>query len=141
MSIDAADTAAAIEPVVTVTGPALEKILELRAAEDEAETLGLRIEVTGVRGADFTYDLAFEPLAEAADDDHRYDDRGLTVVMPVDSVDNLEGRHPRPAVEHATQGGLVLRNPNRPKTPQLGEPIELDGHARGEGAPAARPSR
>src|SRR5205085_255780 len=27
----------------------------------------------------------------------------------------------------AAQGGLVLRNPNRPATPQLGDPIELSG--------------
>ena len=52
------------EPIITVTDQALAKILELRAAEDDPDGLGLRIEVTGVRGADFTYDLSFEPLDE-----------------------------------------------------------------------------
>ena len=76
MTIDA-ETKAEPEPVVTVTEAALAKILELRSAEDDPETLGLRIEVTGVRGADFTYDLAFEPLAEAEADDVIHDSGGL----------------------------------------------------------------
>ncbi len=121
MTIDAA-----IEPVVTVTDNALAKILELRAAEDDPETLGLRIEVTGVRGADFTYDLAFEPVAEAEPDDVVFQNGDLAVVVPAGSVDDLKGATldlPR----HSDQGGLVLRNPNRPQTPQLGEAIELTG--------------
>jgi Fe/S biogenesis protein NfuA len=119
-------TETAVEPVVTVTESALGKILELRAAEDDPETLGLRIEVTGVRGADFSYDLAFEPLDEAEPDDVIYRAGDLPVMVPVGSVDDLKGATldlPR----HADQGGLVLRNPNRPKTPQLGEAIELEG--------------
>lgn len=125
MSIDA-DAAAAIGPVVTVTESALAKILELRAAEDAPESLGLRIEVTGVRGADFSYDLAFEPLDEAEPDDVIFQTGHLPMVVPADSVENLRGATldlPR----HADQGGLVLRNPNRPKTPQLGEAIDLKG--------------
>src|SRR6266508_583932 len=102
MTIDAA-----IEPVVTVTDNALAKILELRAAADDPETLGLRIEVTGVRGADFTYDLAFEPVAEAEPDDVVFQNGDLAVVVPAGSVDDLKGATldlPR----HSDQGGLVL---------------------------------
>ena len=79
-----------------------------------------------MRGADFTYDLAFEPLDEADADDHRYDDRGLVVLVPADSVPNLQGAT-LDLPSSAGQGGLVLRNPNRPETPQLGDPIELEG--------------
>ena len=111
---------------ITITDRAHVQIMELRAAEEDGDSLGLRIEVTGTRGADFSYDLAFEPVAEAADDDHRYDDRGLTVVIPADSVANLEGAT-LDLPSSASQGGLVLRNPNRPATPALGEPIELEG--------------
>lgn len=124
------DTAAdlAVDRTITITDRAHEQILELRAAEDDGDTLGLRIEVTGVRGADFTYDLAFEPLAESASDDHRYDDRGLTVVIPAESVDNLRGAT-LDLPSSPGQGGLVLRNPNRPATPRLGDPVELTGSA------------
>lgn len=116
----------AVDRTITITDRAHEQILELRAQEEDGDGLGLRIEVTGVRGADFTYDLAFEPLAEAADDDHRYDDRGLTVVIPADSVTNLRGAT-LDLPTNTAQGGLVLRNPNRPATPSLGDAIELSG--------------
>jgi Fe/S biogenesis protein NfuA len=128
MTIESETIDTSTEPVVTVTEAALAKILELRDAEDEPDTLGLRIEVTGVRGADFTYDLAFEPLGEVEDDDVIRHSGALAVVVPADSVDDLQGATldlPR----HSDQGGLVLRNPNRPKTPQLGEAIELSGTA------------
>jgi Fe/S biogenesis protein NfuA len=115
-----------IEPIITVTDQALAKILELRAAEDDPDGLGLRIEVTGVRGADFTYDLSFEPLDERAEDDVVQEHRGLAVVVPADSVDNLLGAT-LDLPSKADQGGLVLRNPNRPSTPSLGDPIELTG--------------
>lgn len=114
------------EPIITVTDQALAKILELRSAEDDPDGLGLRIEVTGVRGADFTYDLSFEPLDERAEDDLVQEQKGLPVVVPVDSVDNLVGAT-LDLPSNADQGGLVLRNPNRPSTPSLGDPIELTG--------------
>jgi len=114
------------EPVITVTEQALAKILELRNAEDDPDNLGLRVEVTGVRGADFTYDLSFEPLDENADDDVVHEQEGLPVVVPAGSVDNLLGAT-LDLPSNADQGGLVLRNPNRPSIPRLGDPIELTG--------------
>jgi len=114
------------EPIITVTEQALAKILELRAAEDDPDGLGLRIEVTGVRGADFTYDLSFEPLEERADGDVVQDQNGLPIVVPADSIDNLLGAT-LDLPSNADQGGLVLRNPNRPSIPRLGDPIELTG--------------
>jgi Fe/S biogenesis protein NfuA len=114
------------DPIITVTDEALAKILELRAAEDDPDGLGLRIEVTGVRGADFTYDLSFEPLEERAEDDVLQDERGLPVVVPAESVDNLLGAT-LDLPSNVDQGGLVLRNPNRPSMPRLGDPIELSG--------------
>jgi Fe/S biogenesis protein NfuA len=120
------ESATVTEQVVKVTDAALAKILELLAAEDEPDTLGLRIEVTGVRGSDFTYDLAFEPLADNEPDDVVREQGGLHVSVPADSVDKLRGAT-LDLPSNADQGGLVLRNPNRPSTPRLGEPIELTG--------------
>ncbi len=120
------EAAVDVDRTITITERAHAQILELLAAEDDADDLGLRIEVTGIRGADFTYDLAFEPLADAADDDHRYDDRGLTVVIPAESVADLKGAT-LDLPTNTAQGGLVLRNPNRPATPSLGDAIELSG--------------
>ncbi|HEY2812592.1 MAG TPA: NifU family protein [Acidimicrobiales bacterium] len=114
------------EPIVTVTEQALSKVLELRDAEDDSGGLGLRIEVTGIRGADFTYDLSFEPLTEGADDDVIREQGGLALVVPADSVDKLLGAT-LDLPSNPDQGGLVLRNPNRPSVPRLGDPIELTG--------------
>jgi Fe/S biogenesis protein NfuA len=114
------------EPVIQVTETALAKILEIRSAEENPDELGLRIEVTGVRGAEFSYDLAFEPLAECEPDDVRQEQSGLTVVVPADSTERLQGAT-LDLPSNPDQPGLVLRNPNRPEVPTLGAPIELTG--------------
>lgn len=113
-------------PVVLVTETAMAKIIELRSAEDDPDGLGLRVEITGSRGADFTYDLAFDALADAAADDVVHEAGGLSVIVPAASVDDLRGSTLDLPTNQA-QGGLVLRNPNRPSTPALGDPIELSG--------------
>jgi Fe/S biogenesis protein NfuA len=113
--------------VLTVTDPARDKILELRAHEDEPDALGLRIEVTGVRGVEYTYDLMFDPIAEAdtgaGDVVERAGD--LSVIIPVDSLDALRGAT-LDLPSNAGQAGLVLRNPNRPD-PLSGAHLELTG--------------
>lgn len=113
--------------VLIVTDPARDKILELRAQEDDPETLGLRIEVTGVQGVEYTYDLTFDPIAEADPDvgDLVESQGDLPVIVPVDSIDALRGATlDLPAT--GGQQGLVLRNPNRPD-PLAGAHIELSG--------------
>jgi Fe/S biogenesis protein NfuA len=120
------DSATVTDQIIKVTDTALEKILELLRAEDDPDGLGLRIEVTGIRGADYTYDLAFEPLADNDDDDIVREQGGLTVTVPKDSADKLRGAT-LDLPSNKDQGGLVLRNPNRPSTPQLGDAIELTG--------------
>ncbi|MYJ41773.1 MAG: hypothetical protein F4076_04905, partial [Acidimicrobiaceae bacterium] len=81
------DTAAATDAtesladeVLIVTGEAREAVLAIRDREDDAETLGLRVEVTGTAGIDYTYDLALDPVSDAAADDHIRTADGLTVI-------------------------------------------------------------
>jgi Fe/S biogenesis protein NfuA len=111
--------------ILEVSHAARAKVLEIRAGEDAPDSLALRVEVTGVNGADYAYDLAFEPLADASDGDNVSVQDGLPVVIPAGSIDELRG-----AVldlpTHAGQGGLVIRNPNRPN-PLVGRSIELTG--------------
>lgn len=113
--------------LLTVTETARDKILELRAQEEEPDGLGLRIEVTGVRGVDYTYDLTFDPIAEADVDagDVVETDGELPVIIPSESIDALRGATlDLPSSEG--QAGLVLRNPNRPD-PLSGAHLELTG--------------
>jgi Fe/S biogenesis protein NfuA len=113
--------------VLIVTDPARDKILELRAQEDDPETLGLRIEVTGVQGVEYTYDLSFDPLtaADEAAGDLVEAVGDLPVIIPGDSVDPLRGAT-LDLPSTGGQAGLVLRNPNRPD-PLAGAHIELSG--------------
>lgn len=112
------------EPVLTITDEALAKIRDLRAGEDDADELGLRIEVTGVRGVDYTYDLAFEVVDERDDSDVLLD-AGIPVVLPVDDLHKLQGAT-LDLPSTPGQAGLVLRNPNRPTLPEP-EELELTG--------------
>jgi Fe/S biogenesis protein NfuA len=112
--------------VLIVTESARDKILELRSQEDDPETLGLRIEVTGVQGVEYTYDLTFDPLADAdeAAGDLVEESGALPVIIPGDSVDSLRGA--TLDLPSTGQQGLVLRNPNRPD-PLSGAHLELTG--------------
>jgi len=104
------------QPVLTVTDKARAQVVSLRAGEPNAETLALWLEITGVAGTEFTYDLYFDALDKAGPDDvvQRHDD--VSVVIPAASVDDLRG---------ATLGvsrdllnpGMTVTNPNRPAQP------------------------
>ncbi len=111
--------------VLAVSDAAMSTVLGIRAEEPEPEALGLRVEVTGAKGAEYTYDLCFHELSAVADDDVIYTVGELTVVIPADSVSALQGAEldlPR----SSGQGGLVIRNPNR-ADPLAGIQIELTG--------------
>jgi Fe/S biogenesis protein NfuA len=121
-----AETSTATKPVpLRITDAALISVMGILQAEDDPGSLGLRIAVTGTRGVEYAYDLSFEERAEAADDDLVYDQGDLVVMIPADSVDALWGATlDLPSAEG--QGGLVIRNPNRPD-PLAGFDIELTG--------------
>ena len=104
---------ASTEEVLIVTDVARTAVLAIRDREDDAEALGLRIEVTGTAGIDYTYDLALDPVSEAVAEDYIHTDRGLTVIVPDASVSRLRGSTLDVPLAPG-QGGLVIRNPNRP---------------------------
>ena len=116
--------------VLGVTDEALEKVLSIRAGEVDPETLGLRVEVVGSRGVDYQYDLSLEAVEEVPEGDLVYavevDGVGrLDVIIPAGSVEPLRGATlDLPA--NAAQGGLVIRNPNRPN-PLAGLDLQLEG--------------
>jgi Fe/S biogenesis protein NfuA len=125
MSETTTQPSAGLDSIIEISPVALETVLGIRAEEDDPESLGLRIEITGTAGVDFTYDLAFDELANAVESDEVFDAGGITVVVPGESVDRLRGSVldvPR----STGQGGLVIRNPNRPN-PLEGVELDLDG--------------
>ena len=110
--------------VFTVTPNAIERILELREAEDDPAGLALRVEITGTSGVEYAYDLTFDPIAEADDADVQYHQAALPVIVPAGSIEQLTGA----TLDIPAGGGpgLVLRNPNRPD-PLSGKHLELTG--------------
>jgi Fe/S biogenesis protein NfuA len=99
----------AVEPLLTVSDRAREKVLEVRAAEPEPDGLALWLDVNGVSGTTYTYDMYFQRADEAGPDDAVVSHDDLTVVVPSASVDKIRG-----ATLDLQGGGMVLQNPNRP---------------------------
>lgn len=95
--------------LIAIAPEAVEAILRIRSDEPDAEALALRVAVTGVKGLQFTYELTFIPIEDAAEEDvlQRFGD--LPVVVRADSVDRLEG-----ATIQIKDGGLAIDNPNSP---------------------------
>jgi Fe/S biogenesis protein NfuA len=114
------------DQLVAVTDAALAKVLEIRSGEDHPEALGLRIEVTGVHGVEYAYDLSFEELAEADADDTLVETGGLALIIPANSVEPLRGAT-LDLPSNPSQGGLVIRNPNRPDPLAGAGELELTG--------------
>lgn len=97
---------------LTVTEEALRTVLEVRAEEDDASGLALWLEISGVSGTEYQYDLYFETAADAGADDTVLSLDGIQVVVPANSVSRLHG-----ATLDVRDGGLVLVNPNQPPAP------------------------
>ena len=111
------------EPIIEITPAAIQKILEYRAEEPGDEEYGLLIEITGVRGNQFAYDLSFVPLADREDTDHLHYHGDLPVIIAQKDESNLKGA----ALDMSRDllnPGMVMNNPNTPSpmiAPQLGE--------------------
>ena len=108
------------DAILTVTDKARAKILEIRSEEPDADDLALSVEVSGVVGGSYSYELTFLPLSDAAPDDIvvRHDD--LSVVVPRESADKLQGAT-LDVSRDLIRGGLVIDNPNRP-SPAIFDP-------------------
>jgi Fe/S biogenesis protein NfuA len=96
--------------ILMITQAGRYKIIELRDGEPEGKQLGLRLEILADTGAEFTYDLSFQELVKADFSDIVRNHGGLRVIIPAKDAPNLEG-----ATLDFEEGGLVLRNPNKPR--------------------------
>ena len=113
--------------MLTLTDAAIEKTVLVRDREDDPERYALWVEVVGVRGGDYEYDLSLQPLADAPADAHVQDHGRVAVVIPAASVELLRGATLDRQGDLAT-GGLVLHNRRAP-SPVIGTapPADLTG--------------
>ena len=108
-------------PLLVLTDIARERVLEVRGAEPEPESLALWVEVTGVSGTAFTYDMYFRKLSESGPDDAVQHGDDLSVVVPAQHVDQIRG-----STLDVSGGGMVLQNPNAPVPEGMGPMPDLD---------------
>lgn len=109
--------------ILSIAADALDMIRQLRDQEPGDGEFALSIEVTGFRGPQFSYELAFVALADKKDGwvEERHDD--LAVIYPGDDREKLDG-----ATLELTDQGLVMNNPNSPATPAMSAPSgDLEG--------------
>jgi Fe/S biogenesis protein NfuA len=108
--------------VISITPEAVEAIVGIRAQEPDAEELALALGITGARGLQFTYELTFIPIVDAAESDVLQRVGELPVVVRADSVSRLEG-----ATIRAGEGTLAIDNPNSPSPRIAAGTAELTG--------------
>src|ERR687891_70946 len=109
--------------VLSIEPDALDMILQLRDNEPGDDEFALSIEVTGFHGPQFSYELAFVPLADKAEDwiEERHGD--LAVIFPKIDTGKLDG-----ATLELTEQGLAMNNPNSPAPPTMEAPAgDLSG--------------
>ena len=121
--------------VLTLTDEARNVVLDALNNETPSETLALWVEVTGTRGAGYSYDLYFSELNLAPDGAAIGRDGDVTIVIPAASVDRLRGSRLEFAAEGG--GGLVLVNPNSPTLEEVNPGIPEDILAFGVDGPLA----
>lgn len=103
MTIDS-DTA-----VIEITDSAMERILKV---QEDAGKVGdaLRVEIVGVTGGDFVYDMSFVPLESAGEEDLVIEKDGLSLVIIGETAEKLQGSVLDLSDEPG--GGLIIDNPN-----------------------------
>jgi len=121
--------------VLSLTEEARNVVTDALNAEDHAETLALYVEVTGTRGAGYSYDLYFSDRSDAPEGAAIGSDGGVTIVVPPKSVERLRGSR----LEFANEGGggLVLVNPNVPTPEEINPGVPADILALGITGPLA----
>lgn len=109
--------------VLSIAPDALVMIKQLRDNEPGDEEFALSIEVTGFRGPQFSYELAFVPLADRAENWVEERHEGLAVIFPEADTGKLDG-----AALELTEQGLAMNNPNSPAPPTISAPAgDLEG--------------
>src|SRR3970040_2622961 len=105
------------EAILTIGPDALDMIVQLRDQEPGDGEFALSVEVTGSRGPQSTYELAFVALADKKEGwvEERHGD--LALVFPEDDREKLDG-----ASMELTEQGLSMNNPHSPAPPPMSAP-------------------
>ncbi len=104
-----------VSSIITITDDALAELVKLRDSEEDAASLGLRLEIVSGPGEEFKYDLSLDEFRKAAFTDEVRTHSGMKVIIPAKDVELLEDA----ILDYTANGGLVIRNPNKPAVPVI----------------------
>ncbi|MGH9170331.1 MAG: NifU family protein [Acidimicrobiales bacterium] len=107
----------AVDEILRVTDRAQKMVLDIRSGEDDAGNLALWLEVNGDANGSYTYDMWFQPSADAGSADAVSDLGDLKVVVAASSVEKIAGAT-LDVGNNSGEEGLVMLNPNAPAPPR-----------------------
>jgi Fe/S biogenesis protein NfuA len=105
-----------LHPALVITAEARSTVIEALSKELGHGRLALWLEVTGADDDAYVYDMYFRVLHDARPGDVIQHDDDLPVVIPRASIDRLHGARLDVAADAGGGSGLVVVNPNTPRT-------------------------
>ena len=103
---------------------AVKTIIDLRDQEPGDKEYALFLQIDGVHGNQFTYDLSFLDVNQARSDDVRIDFGDLPVIIASKDTDKFDGAS-LDMSEDPDAPGLTMDNPNTPTPAMVGNPADL----------------
>ena len=103
---------------------AVKTIIELRDQEPGEKEYALFLQIDGVHGNQFTYDLSFLDVEQARSDDKRVEFGDLVVIVAAKDIDKFEGAS-LDMSDDPQAPGLTMDNPNTPSPAMIGNPEGL----------------
>ena len=103
---------------------AVKTIIDLRDQEPGDKEYALFLQIDGVHGNQFTYDLSFLDVNQARSDDVRIDFGDLPVIIASKDTDKFDGAS-LDMSEDPDAPGLTMDNPNTPSPAMVGNPDDL----------------
>ena len=103
---------------------AIDKILEIKEQEPGDNEYALFLQIDGVQGNQYTYDLSFLDLEQARSDDKRLEFGSLTVIISSKDLDKFNNAKLELSDDPAAPG-LTMDNPNTPSPEIFGNPDEM----------------
>jgi len=103
---------------------AIAKILEIKEQEPGDNDYALFLQIDGVQGNQYTYDLSFLDLEQARSDDKRLEFEDLVVIIASKDLDKFNNAKLELSDDPAAPG-LTMDNPNTPSPEIFGNPDEM----------------
>ena len=97
---------------ISITDDALARVLDVREREPDPDQLALWVEIVGVAGGAYQYDMSFLRRDEIDPTDVVVDAGGLSIVVP--RLDAAALERATIALDGRLGGGLVIENPVAP---------------------------